>query len=317
LKYIGEFVTRLFGVEGEIYSKGATKLLIKDFKYTGLGPAGSFWVGTKGNQPSSNGFLLQAKDQKYSTLGAYDGTQQDIELSLPPYIQVSDLKWISIWCKEFSKSFGDVIIGNDLVTSESEQDDSEESNYVGDFATRYYGVEGEIHSKGPNKLLIKNFKYSGLGPAATFWAGTKGNQPSSNGILLQAKDQKHPTLGAYDGTQPDIELSLPPNVQVSDLKWISIWCKEFSISYGDFIIGNDLVTLESEQAIHAPCHDDAGWCPNNPDWYCDPSCILKDGITPCWTVCKQTCNRCISDTYTDIVQNAMETKKMLNEYFSG
>merc|ERR1712080_705361 len=103
------------------------------------------------------------------------------------------------------------------------------------------------------KLLIKNFKYTGLGPAATFWVGTNGNQPSSNGILLQAEDQKHAILGAYDGTQSDIELSLPPHVQVSDLKWISIWCKEFSISYGDFIIENDLATLEPEQAIQVPC----------------------------------------------------------------
>ena len=29
---------------------------------------------------------------------------------------------------------------------------------------------------------------------------------------------------------------LPPNIQVSDLKWISIWCREFSKSFGDFII---------------------------------------------------------------------------------
>ena len=31
---------------------------------------------------------------------------------LPPFIQVSDLKWISIWCREFSKSFGEFIIKN-------------------------------------------------------------------------------------------------------------------------------------------------------------------------------------------------------------
>jgi len=166
-------------------------------------------------------------------------------------------------------------------------------------------------------LLIKNFKYTGHGPAATFWVGTKGNQPSTDGILLQAKDQKYSTLGAYDGTQPDIELSLPPNVKVSDLKWISIWCKEFSKSFGDVILENDLVTLAPEQDIQVPCHDDVPWCPNHPDWYCDQRCILNDGIKPCWKVCKQTCNRCYSNTFSDILANAMEAKKIMNEYFSG
>ena len=61
VRYIGNFVTRAFGVEGEIYSKGSNSLLIKKFKYTGLGPAATFWVGTDGHSPSSNGILLQVK----------------------------------------------------------------------------------------------------------------------------------------------------------------------------------------------------------------------------------------------------------------
>ena len=59
--------------------------------------------------------------------------------------------------------------------------------YIGNFVTRAFGVEGEIYSKGSNSLLIKNFKYTGLGPAATFWVGTYGHHPNSNGILLQVE----------------------------------------------------------------------------------------------------------------------------------
>ena len=64
-------------------------------------------------------------------------------------------------------------------------DDSKKTSYIGDFETKAFGVEGEIHSDGTDKLLIKNFKYTGLGPAGVFWIGTEGIQPSSNGILLQ------------------------------------------------------------------------------------------------------------------------------------
>ena len=64
---------------------------------------------------------------------------------------------------------------------------SEQTRHIGDFVTRSFGVEGEIHAKGNNTLLIKNFKYTGLGPAATFWVGTDGSQPNPNGILLQVE----------------------------------------------------------------------------------------------------------------------------------
>ena len=62
---------------------------------------------------------------------------------------------------------------------------SNEVSHIGNFVTKAFGVEGEIYAKGTNKLVLKNFKYNGLGPAATFWVGTDGNRPSYNGILLQ------------------------------------------------------------------------------------------------------------------------------------
>ena len=64
---------------------------------------------------------------------------------------------------------------------------SNEISYIGNFVTKSFGVEGEIYAIGTNKLVLKNFKYNGLGPAAFFWVGTDGNYPSSNGILLQVE----------------------------------------------------------------------------------------------------------------------------------
>ena len=60
-------------------------------------------------------------------------------------------------------------------------------SHIGNFVTKAFGVEGEIYSKGSKSLLIKNFKYTGLGPAATFWVGIDGHHPSSNGILLMVE----------------------------------------------------------------------------------------------------------------------------------
>ena len=35
--------------------------------------------------------------------------------------------------------------------------------------------------------------------------------------------------------QVPIVLTLPPNISVSELKWISVWCRQFSINFGDFV----------------------------------------------------------------------------------
>ena len=35
--------------------------------------------------------------------------------------------------------------------------------------------------------------------------------------------------------QVPIVLTLPQNITVSDLKWISVWCRQFSINFGDFV----------------------------------------------------------------------------------
>ena len=105
-------------------------------------------------------------------------------------------------------------------------------------------------------MVFENFKYDGLAPDATFWVGMEGNEPSTDGILLtypfegkfyDPEDFGAPVLNkAFDGTQGDIVLPLPNDVKVSDLKWISIWSREYLLNFGDFIFKDDQMEEESE-----------------------------------------------------------------------
>ena len=84
-----------------------------------------------------------------------------------------------------------------------------------------------------------------MAPDAFFWVGRKGSVPEANGILLpypfqgefyDSTDSDAPILDkAYDGFQPEILLTLPGDIKVSDLKWISVWCREYEVNFGDFI----------------------------------------------------------------------------------
>ena len=121
--------------------------------------------------------------------------------------------------------------------------------YVGQITQYAHGVSGTIfYFKDDNQLVIENFKYDGSAPDTFFWVGTQGRKPSSNGILLpypfqgdffDSDDTNAPTLDkAFDGSQQAIELTLPNDLKVSDLKWISVWCREYEENFGDFIFEN-------------------------------------------------------------------------------
>ena len=124
--------------------------------------------------------------------------------------------------------------------------DTREKVYIGQITQYAHGVSGTIfYFKEDNQIMIENFTYDGAGPDAVFWVGTQGAKPSSNGIILpypfqgdffDSDDTNAPILDkAFDGSQQAIELTLPNDLKVSDLKWISVWCRRFEVNFGDFI----------------------------------------------------------------------------------
>ena len=119
-----------------------------------------------------------------------------------------------------------------------------EKRYLGSFTNYFHDISGEVYSMGDNRLFIDAFRYDGTGPDAFFWVGTSGSEPSENGILLahpfrgkfyNYDDPEAPVLRRFSAQNP-IVLTLPTGLKVNDLKWISVWCRKFSINFGDLIL---------------------------------------------------------------------------------
>ncbi len=115
--------------------------------------------------------------------------------------------------------------------------------FLGRLTGHDHGVSGDVLTPNPNTLLIKNFKYDGTGPDAYFWVGTSGNEPNEVGHIApypfvgrfyHYTDPDAPILRQFFGE--DVELTLPPNVTVDELRWISVWCRRFAINFGDLIL---------------------------------------------------------------------------------
>ena len=114
---------------------------------------------------------------------------------------------------------------------------------IGDFVNHHHGIAGTVYAKDEKTLVVKGFTYDGAGPDAFFWAGTQGS-PSGVGEILpypfegkfyDYEDRSAPILsGSFNGDQ-EITLTLPENLKVTDLKWLSVWCRAFSVNFGDII----------------------------------------------------------------------------------
>ena len=57
-KLLGAFVNNFHDIGGKVYAKGNNQLVIEGFTYDGEGPDAFFWIGTEGNEPSSNGIIF-------------------------------------------------------------------------------------------------------------------------------------------------------------------------------------------------------------------------------------------------------------------
>ena len=92
-------------------------------------------------------------------------------------------------------------------------------------------LQGSLFIKDENTLLLKNFEYDGEGPDAFFYVGTDG-EPSAQGLKLDYPEgDSESKLPGFTGE--DVEIKLPEGYEASKLKWFSVWCRQFAVSFGD------------------------------------------------------------------------------------
>jgi len=117
---------------------------------------------------------------------------------------------------------------------------------IGKLSSLAHGVSGDVYAKDSKTIVVKNFKYDGNGPDAFFWIGKTGTpsktDESMTMILTKEKqflyrDNTAPILKKHDGET--VELPLPEGWTLNDLKWFSVWCRKFSVDFGNVMIPAD------------------------------------------------------------------------------
>jgi len=106
---------------GELWATDKNTLEFRKFTYEGDGPDAFFMIGTHDADEKPNlddGIPIPYSKDKFFIQKLYDINDdipalqefknEQFKITLPPGIHVSDLKWLSVYCRQFTKDFGNV-----------------------------------------------------------------------------------------------------------------------------------------------------------------------------------------------------------------
>ncbi|XP_029156481.1 protein Skeletor, isoforms B/C isoform X2 [Nylanderia fulva] len=113
---------------------------------------------------------------------------------------------------------------------------------IGPLQVYAHGIKGTVYAVDDGTIFIKGFSYDGTGPDAYFWVGNT-SQPNPDGYIVPYPESESSSndprvLGAYNHT--DVILKLPGAKRIRDIKWLSVWCRRFTVDFGDVFIPYDL-----------------------------------------------------------------------------
>merc|ERR1711971_1091652 len=263
---------------GELWAVDRNTLEFRKFTYEGDGPDAFFMIGTHDADEKPNlddGIPIPYSKEKVFIQKLYDINDEipalpefrneQFKITLPPGIHVSDSKWLSVYCRKFTKDFGNVKFEDDHEESEAEAEGSDHddqnkitdslvSHIMDDFPHKVgeiselseHELAGEVWATDKNTLEFGKFTYEGDGPDAFFMIGTHDadEKPNSDdGIPIPySKDEvfiqklydindEIPALPEFEDEQ--FKITLPPGIHVSDLKWLSVYCRKFTKDFGN------------------------------------------------------------------------------------
>lgn len=235
--FVGNLTSFKHNVQGNVYAVDENTLNIENFHYDGAGPTDAyFWIGISGQEPNRlakilNGMPVQNPSPSPSPSPWSRYTGQNILLQIPHGIKISkNLEWISFRSRSLSQDFGHIVIPKNL--------DVPQMRVLPGLSPLKHGVRsGNVTIVNSKTFDIPDLFYDGWAPDAFFWVGDRST-PDDKGIIIPNEKGNKDILTAYNGES--IRLQLPNGLTVYDIRYLSIWCREYAIDFGNVLIPNDL-----------------------------------------------------------------------------
>ena len=113
---------------------------------------------------------------------------------------------------------------------------------IGELVNTQHNVRGMVWAYNNSLLLVEDFAYDGLGFGVYLQVATEGETiqewvNNRRTIGYPDPEDKGTPLEQPFGADPEkvdwLVLRMPQDINVVDIKWMTVWCDQFGISFGD------------------------------------------------------------------------------------
>ena len=233
--YLGRFTrnggSTAHSLDGFVFLDRSTRrFFVAGLDLDGTAPAAYFWLDTSAT-PSTGG--KRAGYNGVYNVRVNDVNNQDANVTVPPVLAGEALRSLSVWCEDFSVSFGHVnipVVADDGFTC---------STKFGPVALGLtpprHQVSAEVHVLGPTTIGFEKLYFDGTAPATWYWSGTTSTL--SNGFIVPDQTGSLAKLGSL--TNANVVITLPAGYDVCNTEFISLYCVQASANFGDVRFSSD------------------------------------------------------------------------------
>ncbi|XP_057339793.1 protein Skeletor, isoforms B/C isoform X2 [Microplitis mediator] len=112
---------------------------------------------------------------------------------------------------------------------------------IGKLKSYAHSIKGMVYVIDESTIFIKGFSYDGTAPDVFFWVGNT-TAPSPMGEIVPYPEdytgREPQVLKAYHNA--NVILRLPQGKKIRDIKWLSVWCRRFTVDFGDIQIPQNI-----------------------------------------------------------------------------
>jgi hypothetical protein len=187
-------------------------LQVEHFTYDGTAPLVYFYLGASDDDTAfENGLQLDPiLDRAYN--------DETLVLKLPGAETLDGYNAISVWCAQFSVSFGSA-------TFTAPADLYERAGWVAAIPLGQHLVEGQATIITDRIIHVQHFTYDGTAPQVYFYLGATDNDDDfENGLQV-------PPLLVRAYQDESLVLLLPEGATLDGYGAISVWCVQFSANF--------------------------------------------------------------------------------------
>ncbi|KAK3858638.1 hypothetical protein Pcinc_035196 [Petrolisthes cinctipes] len=212
--YIGKLSTLEHQVTGHVYAVDNTTIYIKGFTYDGEAPDAFFFAGNRTPEPTSRGFIIPDERNRKQVLGPYRNRNLVLNFPITKKGQrsLSDVQWVSVWCRQFAIDFGHVKIPRDMVKPAPQIGE-------GLLSDKPRLRSSAVTVVDTNTIQLDDFTFDATVPDAIFVMGS-GDAEASGSQVPDEKGTKEP-LSKYN--QRSIQLSIPREVRGEPIQYFGVW----------------------------------------------------------------------------------------------